>query len=46
MAEVRPAAAALIQPLAQELKYAAGAAIKRKKCALNKYNYLENNIYI
>ena len=27
----RPAAAALIQPLARELPYAAGAALKRKK---------------
>ena len=27
----RPAAAAVIQPLAQELQYAAGVAIKRKK---------------
>ena len=27
----RPAAAALIQPLAQELPYAAGMALKRKK---------------
>ena len=27
----KPAAAALIQPLAQEIPYAAGAALKRKK---------------
>ena len=31
MAVHRPAAAASIQPLAQELPYAAGAAVKRKK---------------
>ena len=36
MALARPAAAALIRPLAQELPYTAGMALKKKKKDKNK----------
>ena len=42
----RPAAAAWIQPLAQELPYATGVAIKREKSLItNKRIPLENRYY-
>ena len=42
MAEAYAKAAALIQPLAQELPYAAGMAIKMKK--KNRFSYLHKDI--